>query len=93
MVRDAVADYLKENYTTGFGIRKKNSKSQSKRKNIEMSLPLLDSIPVGAKTPVAKTLSMHSSSRKEKVQNEYIPEDSNSDSNLSDSLLRDSDSS
>ena len=44
-----MAYYKKEKYKTDFEIRNKNPKFQSKRENIEMSQPPLDSILVGAK--------------------------------------------
>ena len=61
-------NYGKENYKTDFGIWNEDSKLQSERENIEMSQPPSDSIPVGAKTPDAKTPATDSSARKEKSQ-------------------------
>ena len=55
LIRYAVADYRKENYKTDFEIWNENSKLQSEHKNIEMSQPPLDLIPVGTKTPEVKT--------------------------------------
>ena len=66
VVGDAVEYYIKENYKTDFEIWNKSSKLQSERKNIEMSQPPLDSIPVGAKNPDKKTPATDSSARKYK---------------------------
>ena len=54
----------KESYKTDFEIWDKDSKLQSKRENIEMSRPPLDSIPVRAKKSDAKTPETDSSARK-----------------------------
>ena len=58
----------------------------SKRaQKIETSQPPLDLSPVGAKMSDTWILATESSGSKGKAQNDYVPEDPYSDSNLSDS--------
>ena len=49
-----MADYRKENFKTDFQIWNKDSKLQSEHKNIEISQPPLDSIPIGEKIQTQK---------------------------------------
>ena len=71
----------------------KNSKIQSERENINTSRPPLDSIPIGAKTPDAKTPATDSSACKEKIRKEYLQEDPNLETDSSDSSSSNNDSS
>ena len=53
----------------------------------------LDLTPVGEKTSYARTPATESSELREKARKEYVPEDPNSDTNLSETFSSDSDSS
>ena len=66
VIGDSVRGYIEENYKTYFEIWKKKYKLQSKRENIKMSQPPMDSNPVIAKKSDTKTLVTDSSARKVK---------------------------
>ena len=68
-------------------------KLQFKRKNIERSRTTLYLTPVGTKTSDEKKLAINYSLRKEESQKDYASQDPDSDPSLSDSSLRNSDSS